>query len=86
MDVVLQWRDAFSGHIFSHANITFTSSNYILETNIHIGEAQRLSLIAGDANDPKCLGFYSVKLRKVGGRITSSEGRAVLISVRTKAL
>ena len=41
-------------------------------------EAQRLSLIAGDANDPKCFGFYSVKPRKVGGRSTSPEGRAVL--------
>ena len=41
-------------------------------------ETQRLSLIAGDTNDPKCLGFYSVKPRKVGGRSTSPEGRAVL--------
>ena len=32
----------------------------------------------GDANDPKCLGFHSVKPRKVGGRSTSPEGRAVL--------
>ena len=32
----------------------------------------------GDANDPKCLGFYSVKPGKVGGRSTSPEGRAVL--------
>ena len=29
-------------------------------------EVQRLSLIAGDANDPKCLGFHSVKPRNVG--------------------
>ena len=41
-------------------------------------QAQRLSLIARDANDPKCLGFHSVKPRKVGGRSTSQEGRAVL--------
>ena len=41
-------------------------------------EAQRLSLIAGDTNDPKCLGFHSVKPRKVRGRSTSQEGRAVL--------
>ena len=41
-------------------------------------ETQRLSLIAGDTNDPKCLGFDSVKPRKVGGRSTSPEGRAVL--------
>ena len=39
----------------------------------------------GDANDPKCHGFHSVKPRKVGGRrggeqgsSTSPEGRAVL--------
>ena len=32
----------------------------------------------GDANDPKCLGFYSVKPRKVGDRSTSPEGRAIL--------
>ena len=41
-------------------------------------EAQRLSFIAGDADDPKCPGFNSVKPRKVGGRSTSPEGRAVL--------
>ena len=41
-------------------------------------EAQRLSLIMGDTNDPKCLGFQSVKPRKVIGRSTSPEGRAVL--------
>ena len=29
-------------------------------------------------NDPKCLGFHSVKPRKVGGRSTSPDGRAVL--------
>ena len=29
-------------------------------------------------NDPKCLGFHSVKPRKVRGRSTSPEGRAVL--------
>ena len=33
--------------------------------------AQRLSLIVGNTNDPKCLGFHSVKLRKVRGRSTS---------------
>ena len=32
----------------------------------------------GDTNDPKCLGFHSVKPRKVRGRSTSPEGRAVL--------
>ena len=48
-------------------------------------EAQRLSLIAGDANDPKCLGFYSVKPRKVGGRSTSPEGRAVLHQAADKS-
>ena len=32
----------------------------------------------GDANDPKGLGFYNVKQRKVKGRGTSPEGRAVL--------
>ena len=41
-------------------------------------ETQRLSLIAGDTNDPKCLGFLSVKPRKVRGGSTSPEGRAVL--------
>ena len=28
---------------------------------VSVREAQRLSLIAGDTNDPKSLGFYSVK-------------------------
>ena len=28
-------------------------------------ETQSLSFIAGDTNDSKCLGFHSVKLRKV---------------------
>ena len=37
-------------------------------------EAQRLGLIVEDANDPKCLGFHSVKPRKVGGRSTSPTG------------
>ena len=32
----------------------------------------------GDTNDLQCLGFHSVKPRKVGGRSTSPEGRAVL--------
>ena len=32
----------------------------------------------GDANDPKCLDFHSVKLRKGRGGSTSSKGRAVL--------
>ena len=32
----------------------------------------------GDTNDPKCLGFHSVKPRKVRGRSTSPEGRTVL--------
>ena len=41
-------------------------------------ETQRLSLIAGDTNDLKYLGFPSMKLRKVRGRSTSPEGRAVL--------
>ena len=37
-----------------------------------------IHLIAVDTNDLKCLGFYSVKPRKVRGRSTSPEGRAVL--------
>ena len=41
-------------------------------------EAHRLSLTVRDTNDPKCLGFHSVKPRKVRGRSTSPEGRAVL--------
>ena len=41
-------------------------------------KTQRFSLITRDTNDPKCLGFHSVKPRKVGGRSTSPEGRAVL--------
>ena len=41
-------------------------------------ETQRLSLNMGEASDPKSLGFHSVKPRNVGGRSTSSEGRAVL--------
>ena len=41
-------------------------------------EAQGLSLIVGETNDPNCLGFHSVKLRKVRGRSTSPERRAVL--------
>ena len=44
-------------------------------------EIQSVSLIAGDTNDAKCLGFYSVKLRKVRGGSTSPEGRAVLHQV-----
>ena len=48
-------------------------------------QAQRLSLIARDANDPKCLGFHSVKPRKVGGRSTSPEGRAVLHQAMDKS-
>ena len=35
-------------------------------------ETQRLSLIVGDTNDPQCLGFHSVKPRKVRGGSTSS--------------
>ena len=46
---------------------------------------QRFSLIAGDANDPKCLGFHSVKPRKVGGRSTRPEGRAVLHQAANKS-
>ena len=41
-------------------------------------EAQRLSLTTGDTNDPKCLGFHSVKPRKGRGGSTSPKGRAVL--------
>ena len=41
-------------------------------------KAQRLSLITGDANYLKCLGFHSMKPRKLGGRSTSPEGRAAL--------
>ena len=32
----------------------------------------------GRKKDPKCLGFHSVKPRKVGGRSTNPEWRAVL--------
>ena len=32
----------------------------------------------GDTNNPKYLGFHSMKPRKVRGRSTSPEGRAVL--------
>ena len=32
----------------------------------------------GDTNDPKCLGFHKMKPRKVRGKSTSPEGRAVL--------
>ena len=39
----------------------------------------------GDANDPKCLGFHSVKPRKVVGRSTNSEGRAFLHQVVDKS-
>uniref|UniRef100_A0A8C4Q9F1 DNA-directed DNA polymerase n=1 Tax=Eptatretus burgeri TaxID=7764 RepID=A0A8C4Q9F1_EPTBU len=39
---------------------------------------QRLSFITGDTNDPKCVGFHSMKPRKVRGRSTNPEGRAVL--------
>ena len=45
---------------------------------VRVREAQRLSLITGDANDPKCLGFHGVKPRKVRGRSTSPKERAVL--------
>ena len=41
-------------------------------------EAERFSLTTGDTNDPKCLGFHSVKPRKVRGRRNSPERRAVL--------
>ena len=43
-----------------------------------MSERPRLSFIAGDADDPKCPGFDSMKPRKVGGRSTSPEIRAVL--------
>ena len=32
----------------------------------------------GDTNGPKCLGFHSVKQRKMRGGSTSPQGRAVL--------
>ena len=41
-------------------------------------ERPKDSLITGDTNDLKCLGFHSVTPRKVRGRSTSREGRAVL--------
>ena len=41
-------------------------------------ERPKDGLIAGDTNDPKCLGFHSVKPRKVRGGSTSPEGKAVL--------
>ena len=41
-------------------------------------ETQRLSFITGDTNDPKSLGFHSVKPSSVRGRGTAPEGRAVL--------
>ena len=39
----------------------------------------------GDTNDPKCLGFHSVKPRKVRGGSTSLEGREVLHQVTDKS-
>ena len=45
----------------------------------------KTSLIKGDTNDPKCPGFDSVKARKVGGRSTSPEGRAVLHQATDKS-
>ena len=33
---------------------------------------ERVKVSRGDANDLKCLGFHSVKLRKVEGRSTSA--------------
>ena len=49
-------------------------------------ETQRLSLIAADINDPKCLGFQSAKLRKVRGRSASPKGEQYSIRLWTKAL
>ena len=43
-----------------------------------VRESERLGLITGDTNDPKCICFHIVKPRKVEGRSTSPEGRAVL--------
>ena len=40
----------------------------------------------GDTNDPKCLGFHSVKPRKVRGRSTSPEGRTVLHQPREQMM
>ena len=40
-----------------------------------MSERPKDSLVAGDANDPKCLGFYSVKPRKVGGRRQEGQER-----------
>ena len=40
---------------------------------------------AGDTNHPKCLGFHSVKPRKVRGRSTSPEGRPVLHQAADKS-
>ena len=41
-------------------------------------ERHKDSLTVGDTNDPKYLGFHSVKPRKVRGRSISQEGTAVL--------
>ena len=49
-------------------------------------EAQKLSLIVGDTNDPKCLGFHSMKLRKVRGRSTSPRREQYYIRLRMNAL
>ena len=48
-------------------------------------ETQRLSLTTGDTNDSKYLGFHSVKPRKVRGRSSSPEGRAVLHQAADKS-
>ena len=45
---------------------------------VRLSKTQRLSLVTGDTNDPKCLGFHSVKPRKVRGGSTSPEWKAVL--------
>ena len=50
-----------------------------------MSERPKDSLSAGDANDLKYLGYHSVKPRKVGGRSTSPEGRAVLPQAADKS-
>ena len=47
---------------------------------------QRLSLIVGDINDPKCLIFHSVKPRKLRGGSMSPEGRAALNQAAAKSI
>ena len=49
-----------------------------------MSERPKDSLTAGDANDPKCLGFHSMKPRKVRGGSTSPLERAILFQAADK--